>query len=99
MALLQQAHGLHTTAPAFAVPRNKVSTHKRGLRRMGKGLKPRTNLTPCRHCGFTRTLHRVCSNCGLRHKATKPPMTVATDFPQQQGAEVSCDGRLPVEPV
>ncbi|MDH5719368.1 MAG: 50S ribosomal protein L32 [Spirochaetia bacterium] len=47
----------------MAVPKRKVSSHRRGNRRAHHAIgKP--NLRPCPNCGEYGVSHRVCSGCG-----------------------------------
>ncbi len=46
-----------------AVPRNKVSRHRRVNRRIHQRLTPPT-LVVCPHCGELMQYHRVCRACG-----------------------------------
>jgi large subunit ribosomal protein L32 len=46
-----------------AVPKHKVSRHRRGNRRQHQRLDPPT-LVPCQQCGKLMRAHRVCKECG-----------------------------------
>lgn len=46
-----------------AVPKTKVSRHRRGNRRQHKRLDAPT-LVPCAQCGKLMRAHYVCKNCG-----------------------------------
>jgi large subunit ribosomal protein L32 len=46
-----------------AVPKTKVSRHRRGNRRQHQRLEAPTLVT-CAQCGKLRQAHRVCKNCG-----------------------------------
>lgn len=46
-----------------AVPKTKVSRHRRGNRRQHLRLDPPTLVT-CQQCGQLMRAHRVCRNCG-----------------------------------
>ncbi|HWQ14680.1 MAG TPA: 50S ribosomal protein L32 [Roseiflexaceae bacterium] len=46
-----------------AVPKTKVSRHRRGNRRQHQTLDAPT-LVPCPQCGELMRAHRVCKNCG-----------------------------------
>jgi large subunit ribosomal protein L32 len=47
-----------------AVPKTKVSRHRRGNRRRNQALVAPT-LVPCPSCGKLRRSHHVCKNCGM----------------------------------
>jgi large subunit ribosomal protein L32 len=46
-----------------AVPKHKVSRHRRGNRRQHQRLDAPT-LVPCQQCGQLMRAHHVCKNCG-----------------------------------
>ncbi|MEN9935753.1 MAG: hypothetical protein RLZZ387_2332 [Chloroflexota bacterium] len=46
-----------------AVPKTKVSRHRRGNRRRNQALEAPTLVT-CPNCGELRRAHRVCKSCG-----------------------------------
>jgi large subunit ribosomal protein L32 len=46
-----------------AVPKTKVSRHRRGNRRQHQRLEAPT-LVPCRDCGVLMRAHHVCKSCG-----------------------------------
>ncbi len=46
-----------------AVPKTKVSRHRRGNRRRHLALEGPT-LVPCQQCGQPHRAHHVCKNCG-----------------------------------
>jgi large subunit ribosomal protein L32 len=46
-----------------AVPKTKVSRHRRGNRRQHQRLDAPT-LVPCPNCNQLMRAHRVCKNCG-----------------------------------
>lgn len=46
-----------------AVPKTKVSRHRRGNRRRNQALEAPTLVT-CQQCGQLMRAHRVCKSCG-----------------------------------
>ena len=50
-----------------AVPKTKVSRHRRGNRRRHQVLTAPT-LVPCQQCGKLMRAHYVCKNCGTYRK-------------------------------
>ncbi|HMO56321.1 MAG TPA: 50S ribosomal protein L32 [Roseiflexaceae bacterium] len=46
-----------------AVPKTKVSRHRRGNRRQHQRIDPPTLVT-CQECNELMRAHRVCKNCG-----------------------------------
>ena len=50
-----------------AVPKTKVSRHRRGNRRRNQRLDAPT-LVPCSQCGKLMRAHYVCKNCGMYRK-------------------------------
>lgn len=50
-----------------AVPKSKVSRHRRGNRRQHQRLEAPT-LVPCEQCGQLKRAHYVCKSCGTYRK-------------------------------
>ncbi|MEP2235415.1 MAG: 50S ribosomal protein L32 [Alteripontixanthobacter sp.] len=48
----------------MAVPKRKVSPHRRGLRRSHDALKPMA-FHECSNCGELKRPHNLCSHCGF----------------------------------
>lgn len=50
----------------WAVPKKRVSRHKKRLRMQSKWLRPIQNYTPCPKCGSPKLLHVLCGTCFRR---------------------------------
>ncbi|XP_011402555.1 PREDICTED: 39S ribosomal protein L32, mitochondrial-like [Amphimedon queenslandica] len=50
----------------WAVPKKRVSRHKKRLRMQSKWLRPIQNYMPCPKCGNPKLLHVLCGTCFRR---------------------------------
>ncbi len=46
-----------------ALPKRRISTHRKGKRRAAIKIKP-SSLYPCPNCGQPKQSHQVCPHCG-----------------------------------
>ena len=67
----------------MAVPKRKVSPHRRGIRRSHDSLKPEA-FHECSNCGELKRPHHVCPSCG--HYATREVIAAADEVDLDEDA-------------